>query len=98
MAKKKVVSKNKNKKIIQLILIIAIIVVVVSILYSILKLAIVPTEVFMVQNDSISNTESAIGYVIREEKITKGQNYKNGMEQIKAEGEKVAKGDNIFRY
>lgn len=38
------------------------------------------------------------GYVIREEKIAKGNNYANGMVQIKSEGEKVAKGDSIFRY
>lgn len=38
------------------------------------------------------------GYVIREETVIQGDNYKNGMVQIKAEGEKVAKGDPIFRY
>lgn len=38
------------------------------------------------------------GYVIRDEKTAKGNNYENGMVQIKAEGEKVANGDPIFRY
>ena len=38
------------------------------------------------------------GYVIREETVLQGNNYKNGMVQIKAEGEKVAKGDPVFRY
>lgn len=38
------------------------------------------------------------GYVIRDEKVAKGNNSKNGMMQIKAEGEKVAKGSQIFRY
>ncbi len=38
------------------------------------------------------------GYVIRDEKIAKDSNTKNKMIQIKAEGEKVAKGDQIFRY
>ena len=38
------------------------------------------------------------GYVIRNEKIVKGENYKNGIEQIKAEGEKAAKNEKIFRY
>ena len=38
------------------------------------------------------------GYVIREETVIQGNNYKNGMAQIRAEGEKVAKGDSIFRY
>lgn len=38
------------------------------------------------------------GYVIRDEKVAKGENYENGIFQIKSEGEKVAKGDSIFRY
>lgn len=38
------------------------------------------------------------GYIIREETILKGQNYKNGMVRLKAEGEKVKKGGVVFRY
>ena len=38
------------------------------------------------------------GYVIREETVLQGNNYKNGIVQIKAEGERVAKGDPVFRY
>lgn len=38
------------------------------------------------------------GYVIREETVVQGNNYKNGIVQIKTEGERVAKGDPIFRY
>ena len=38
------------------------------------------------------------GYIIRDEVVVKGNQYKNGMEQIKSEGEKVAKNENIFRY
>ncbi len=40
----------------------------------------------------------AEGYVIREETVLAGQNYKNGLVEIKTEGEKVAKDDNVFRY
>ena len=39
-----------------------------------------------------------LGYVIRDEKIAEGKNYSNGMIKIKSEGEKVAKGSQIFRY
>lgn len=97
MAKKKS-KKNNKKRIIELILLASIVTLIIYVIYSIISLAVVPTEVFMVQNDTISQQESTIGYVIREEKIAKGDNYQNGMEQIKSEGEKVAKGDNIFRY
>ena len=38
------------------------------------------------------------GYVIRDEKIAKGNNSSNGMIKVKSEGEKVAKGSQIFRY
>ena len=38
------------------------------------------------------------GYIIRDEKVLTGENYKNGLVEIKEEGEKVAKGDNVFRY
>ena len=97
MTKKKS-KKNNKKRIIELILLASIVILIIYVIYSIISLAVVPTEVFMVQNDTISQEESSIGYVIREEKIAKGNNYQNGMEQIKSEGEKVAKGDNIFRY
>ena len=38
------------------------------------------------------------GYLIRDEKLFQGNNYKNGISQIKTEGQRVAKGDPIFRY
>lgn len=39
-----------------------------------------------------------MGYIIREESVLKGQNYKNGMVKIKTEGERVEKGGTVFRY
>ena len=42
--------------------------------------------------------KALLGYVIRDEKVAEGKNYDNGMIQIKTEGEKVAKGSQIFRY
>ena len=66
--------------------------------YLVAKLVQNPTNTFMVTNGKISQEESDIGYIIREETVVKGQNYKNGMVKIKNEGEKVAKGDYVFRY
>ena len=66
--------------------------------YLVAKLVQNPTNTFMVTNGKISQEESDIGYIIREETVIKGQNYKNGMVKIKNEGEKVAKGDSVFRY
>ena len=66
--------------------------------YLVAKLVQNPANTFMVTNGKISQEESDIGYIIREETVVKGQNYKNGMVKIKNEGEKVAKGDSVFRY
>ena len=57
-----------------------------------------PTDTFLIENGSLSEEESTQGYIIREETVIQGENYKNGMEQIKTEGEKVAKGEAVFRY
>ena len=57
-----------------------------------------PTDTFTVEQGQIYQTEKAVGYIIREETVVKGSNYKNGIEQIKTEGERVAKGEAIFRY
>ncbi len=66
--------------------------------YSGWKLISDPTDVFMVEDGTVSLEEIAEGYVIRNEKVVKGENYKNGIVPIKAEGEKAAKDESIFRY
>jgi len=66
--------------------------------YCIIQLIKQPTNVIAIENGNLSEEENAVGYVIREEKVLQGNNYKNGMVQIKSEGEKVAKGDPVFRY
>lgn len=67
-------------------------------IYNIIMLIINPTDTFMVEEGSITEEEDTIGYIIRSEQVVTGENYKNGMEQIKSEGEKVAKNEPIFRY
>lgn len=67
-------------------------------LYNIIALFINPSDKFMIDNGKISASEEAVGYIIREEKLFQGENYKNGISQIKTEGQRVAKGDPIFRY
>ena len=93
---KKVNKKNiETKKI--AVSIIAFIVII-YLLYTIYLLIKQPTNVFTVEEGKLYKEETDIGYVIRSEKVVKGENYKNGMEQIKAEGEKTAVDENIFRY
>lgn len=89
--------KNKNniKYIITAIIAIALLI---YIVYTIINLVIKPTDTFLVEKGEISFEESVQGYVIRDETVIKGENYKNGISQIKSEGEKVAKGEAIYRY
>lgn len=85
---------NKKKIIIYLVLIL----VVIYIVYTIYLLIKQPTKIFTVENGKLYMEETDIGYIIRDEVVVQGENYKNGMEQIKTEGEKVAKDEAIFRY
>lgn len=85
-----------NTKIVVAILIILIILI--YVVYSLAKLIINPTDTCLIENGKISFEESVKGYIIRDETVIKGENYKNGIDQIKTEGEKVAKGDAIYRY
>ena len=57
-----------------------------------------PSSTFLVENGKISSEENTVGYIIRDETIVEGNNYKNGIVPIKEDGEKVAKGESIFRY
>lgn len=66
--------------------------------YAIIQLIKQPTNVFMIENGSLSEEESTTGYVIRNEDVVQGNNYKNGMMQIKIDGQRVAKGEPIYRY
>lgn len=89
------IKKNKTTKIIAIIVVILILTYFAYVLYTLIKQ---PTDTFMVVEGKLYLEESQTGYIIRNEQIVKGENYKNGIVQIKAEGEKVAKGDTVFRY
>ncbi len=90
-------SKQINRKK-QFVFIIILIVILIYIIYMVYNLIIKPTDTFVVENGQISSEETVQGYIIRDETVLKGENYKNGLVQIKAEGEKVAKGEAVFRY
>ncbi len=98
MEEKKQISKENRidrKKIIIYIILFLLLIYVFYTLYLLVKQ---PTNIFTIEEGKLYHEETVTGYVIRNEKVVKGKNYKNGMEQIKIEGEKVAKNENIFRY
>lgn len=87
--------KVKGKK---LIIYLTFVFVLIYLIYAVYLLVKEPTDKVTVENGTLYSEETDIGYVIRDEQVVKGNNYKNGMEQIKNEGEKAAKGESIYRY
>lgn len=90
------IKKKVNKK--KIIIYIALVLIVVYLIYAVYLLVRQPTDKVTVENGTLYLEETDIGYIIRDEQVVKGNNYKNGMERIKNEGEKTAKGDSIYRY
>lgn len=57
-----------------------------------------PTKTFVVENGKIYKEEFTEGYIIRDETLINIDNPERGVAQIKSEGEKVAKGESVYRY
>ena len=57
-----------------------------------------PTETFVVENGKIYKEEFTEGYIIRDETCIDVENIGQGVVPIKSEGQKVAKGEPIYRY
>jgi len=94
----KTTSHRMKRKVLAILSLILVSIIIVSFLYSIVQLIIEPSSKFVVENGKIYQEETTYGYIIREEKVLSGNNYKNGLVEIKTEGTKVAKGENVFRY
>ena len=90
----------KNNWFLILKIVIAIVVFIAAVIFlkEIIALIKEPTDIFVVEEGKISLDETHDAYIIRNETVLKGENFENGMEKIKAEGKKVAKGDSVFRY
>lgn len=91
----KVREKVQKKKIIMNIVLAAVALYILYAVYLIIK---TPTDTVTVNIGTLTVEESSTGYIIREEAVVKGKNYKNGIYQILAEGEKAAKNQTVFRY
>ena len=84
--------KKHKRKILMLILLCIFIYVV----YAVIQLVRNPTDTVYVEMGKIQEEETSVGYIIRDETVLKGENYKNGMEQIKAERRKSSKRRSYF--
>lgn len=56
------------------------------------------SQICVVEMGSLKFEEGADGYILRDETVLQGENYKNGMVQIISEGQRVAKNKPAFRY
>lgn len=74
------------------------IIILIYILYSIYLLLKTPNDTVTIEKGTVTQEESGVGYILRDEIVLKGNNYKNGLTPIVAEGERAAKGQTIFRY
>lgn len=94
----KIRKQKKNKVTLKFIVFFVTIVLVIYAFIEIINLLRKPTNIVAIDSGRISSEISTVGYIIRDEEVIKGENYKNGMSKIKLEKEKVASGENVFRY
>lgn len=88
------VKSKKTKKIIIGIIVAVAVIYGIFIVYKLIKN---PSNTFIVENGTISEEETVSGYIIRDEQVIEEKNKKTII-KIKEEGQRVAKGDSVFRY
>lgn len=89
------ITLKKGKKIIAILSIIALAIYILTAIY---MLIVHPTDTYIVKQGTLSEEDEEIGYIIRNEEVVKGEDYENGIYAIASEGQRVAKGESIFRY
>lgn len=87
--------KNQKSK---SIIYISLVLIIIYVFYAIFLLTNEQSKTFSVEKGKLYIEETKTGYIIRDETVIKGENIKNGMEQIKSEGEKVGVDESVFRY
>ena len=91
--------KKASKKILfRLVLFILVVILIAYLIYNTVRLIMRPADTFVVEQGTLNMSEAKDAYVIRNEVVLQGNNYKYGMEKVVAEGTRVAKGDSVFRY
>lgn len=88
----------KKEKIKKYIIYALFIIIIFYIIYAIYLLIKSPTDTFTVESGTLTREETATGYIIREETVLKGENYKNGITPIISEKNRAAKNQTVFRY
>lgn len=82
----------------KILLILLGIVVIAYLIFNTIRLVASPADTYVVEKGVLNLKENTEAYVIRNEIVLQGTNYKNGMEKVVTEGKRVAKGEPVFRY
>lgn len=90
--------KTTGKNIKKTIIVIALTILIVYALLIVLKLLKNPTDTFIVSNGRLSDEETVNGYIVRDEELVENQKKGKSIIRIKDEGQRVAKGNPIYRY
>ncbi len=88
----------KKKESLKLIITIIAIIFLIILVTNSTKMLKKPVNVSVAEAGFLSFEEPATGYVMREEIVLKGENYKNGMVTIVGDNQKAGKEEPIFRY
>ena len=86
---------KKSKK---LIAIFSALIIITYMIWAIFLLVSRSSETYIVRQGTLTQEDEAVGYIIRDEKVEKGEDYENGIYEIATENQRVAVGDSIFRY
>ena len=79
-------TKRANQKTLIILSLIFVVSIIVTLLSGFIGLVIDPGNICVVEHGRIYQEETTYGYIVREEKTLYGQNYKNGLVEIKSEG------------
>lgn len=85
---------NQKRLIIAIISIIAVI----YIIYAVILLNKNESDTIFIEQSTMHQEETVVGYIIRNEQVIKNEEYQNGIIHIAGEGEKVYKNEAVFQY
>ena len=85
---------NQKRMIIAIISIIAVI----YIIFAVILLNKNESDTIFIEQGTMHQEETVVGYIIRNEQVIKNEEYQNGIIHIAGEGEKVYKSEAIFQY
>ncbi len=90
--------EQKHKKLKLLIIILVVIFLVINLYPTLFEVFKNPNKTLIINTGTLSKDEIQEGFIIREEYLMNPEEGRSGIEKIVAEGEKVAKGEKIFKY